>query len=150
MRVLCFERRVEQDMMEAVLLQSDCFHTNGSRHRSSFTRWLQWSWSRPGAWVSCGSQAEARATASGRRSGSCHHATSPLTTSASHLRYAGANSTGPCQLHFLQLSSAHSVVTAQTCTACSPCRRTFVLCHVIPFGRIPAVVHLITTPWTDK
>ena len=30
-------------------------------------------WSRSGARVSCGSQAEAAATLSGRRSGSCHH-----------------------------------------------------------------------------
>ena len=48
------------------------FYTNGSRDRSRFSRWLHWSWSRPAAWVTCGSHAEAAATASGRRSGSCH------------------------------------------------------------------------------
>ena len=59
--------------MEAVLLQPICLFINGSRHRCRFSRWLQWSWSRLGAWVFRISQAEAAATASGRRSGSCHH-----------------------------------------------------------------------------
>ena len=36
---------------------------SGIPHRSRFSRWLQWSCL--GAWVSCGSQAEAAATASG-------------------------------------------------------------------------------------
>ena len=48
------------------------FYTNGSRDRSRFSRWLHWSWSRRGAWVIRCSQAEAAATAPGRRSGSCH------------------------------------------------------------------------------
>ena len=51
--------------MEADVLQPSVF--------TPLQRWLHWSWSRPGAWVSCGSQVEAAAPASGRRSGSCHH-----------------------------------------------------------------------------
>ena len=42
-RAGCVERRVEQHTIEAVLLQPNCFHTNGSRHRSRFSRWLHWS-----------------------------------------------------------------------------------------------------------
>ena len=39
----CVERRVEQHTIELVLLQPSCFHTNESRHRSRFSRWLHWS-----------------------------------------------------------------------------------------------------------
>ena len=72
-RLFCVERHVEQRTSEAVLLQPKCFRTNGFRRRCSFSRWLYWSRSHPNAWVSCGSQAEAAAPASGRRSESCHH-----------------------------------------------------------------------------
>ena len=60
------------NVLSSTRLQPFChrplvFHTFGSRHRSRFSRWQHWSWSCSGAWVSCGSQAEAGATASGRR-----------------------------------------------------------------------------------
>ena len=69
----CVERRVEHYTMEAVVLQPTCFHANGSRHRCRFFQMAALVMVRLSAWVFCGSQAEAAATASGRRSGSCHH-----------------------------------------------------------------------------
>ena len=63
MRDLCVERRVEQHTVEAVLPHPKCFRTIDPDIAPDSPEWLQWSWSRPDAWVSDGSQAEAAATA---------------------------------------------------------------------------------------